>query len=103
MRCRLRTLGCMRIAYPSSLTDREWHYLQRHLPARLLRRHWPRHSLRAVLDAIFYLLHTGCPWRYLPADFPPWQTVYYHFRRFRLRGAWQVILTALRRAERERV
>src|SRR5438874_618319 len=93
----------MGTTYPSNLTDTEWTCLQRHLPTALMRRRWPRHSLRMVLDAIFYLLRTGCPWRYLPCDFPPWQTVYYHFRRFRLGGVWSVILTALRRAERERV
>ena len=76
--------------------------LRRHLPVRLLHRRWPRHSLRTVFDAIFYVLRAGCPWRYLPANFPPWQTVYYHFRRFRLGGIWQIILVALRRAERER-
>jgi len=52
---------------------------------------------------MFYLLRTGCPWRYLPRDFPPWQTVYYHFRRFRLTGVWSGILAALRTAERRRV
>jgi len=61
------------------------------------------HSLRAILNAIFYVLRTGCPWRYLPRDFPPWQTVYYHFRRFRLSGMWHLILTSLRTAERQRV
>jgi putative transposase len=62
-----------------------------------------RHSLRRVFDAIFSLLRTGCPWRYLPCDFPPWQAVYYYFRRFRLDGLWSGILAALRRAERRRV
>jgi len=56
-----------------------------------------------VLNAIFYLLRTGCPWRFLPADFPPWQSVYYHFRRFRLTGVWYFVLSTLRLAERERV
>jgi transposase len=61
------------------------------------------HSLRAIFDAIFYVLRTGCPWRYLPCNFPPWQTVYYHFRRLRLKGTWFRLLTTLREAERERV
>jgi putative transposase len=39
-----------------------------------------------MFDAIFYVLRTGCPWRYLPANFPPWQTVFSHFRR--LRRVW---------------
>lgn len=89
--------------YPSDLTDAEWACLRRHLPAEIPRRRWPRHSLRRILDAIFYLLRTGCPWRFLPADFPPWQTVYYHFRRFRLTGVWHHLLAALRVAERRRI
>ena len=47
-------------------------------------------------------LCTGCPWRYLPANFPPWQTVFYHFRRLRIKGTWTLLLRALHRAERER-
>lgn len=96
-------LGCMNTIYPSDLTDAEWSCLQSHLAKHLVRRRWPRHSLRTILDALFYLVRTGCPWRYLPRDFPPWQTVYYHFRRLRLSGTWHMILAALRRAERERV
>lgn len=93
----------MRTFYPSELTDAEWACLQRHLPA-LPKRGRPRtHPLRTILNAIFYLLRTGCPWRYLPSDFPPWQTVFYHFRRMRLRGDWHGLFTALREAERERV
>jgi putative transposase len=59
--------------------------------------------LRRILDAIFYVARGGCAWRYLPRNFPPWQTVFYHFRRFRLQGKWQLLYTALHRAERERV
>jgi putative transposase len=89
--------------YPSDLTDAEWECVQGHFPA-LPRRGRPRsHPLRRILDAIFYVLRTGCPWRYLPADFPPWQAVFYHFRRFRLQGAWHLLYSALHRAERERV
>src|SRR3954453_19782868 len=93
---------------PTDLSDAEWECLIRHLPAKRPRGRPCGHPLRAILDAIFSLLRTGCPWRgrplgSIPRDFPPWQTVYYHFRRFRLRGTWHIILTALRRAERERV
>jgi len=78
----------MSTIYPSSLSDAEWEGLQLHLPtARTCGR--PRtHSLRDSVDAIFYVLRTGCPWRYLPANFPPWQTVFSHFRRWRLKGTW---------------
>lgn len=91
----------MNTHYSSDLTDAQWTCLRRHLPlATAVRQR--RHSLRRVFDAIFYLLHTGCPWRFLPADFPPWQAVYYYFRRFRLDGLWTGVLAALRRAERVR-
>ncbi len=93
----------MTTTYPSDLTDAEWACLQRHLPADLTRRCWPRHALRRVFDAIFYPLRTGCSWRFLPADFPPWQAVYYYFRRFRLDGLWADVLAALRGAERVHV
>ncbi len=93
----------MSAIYPSDLSDAEWECLTRHLPVKQPRGRPCGHPLRAVLDAIFYLLRTGCPWRYLPRDFPPWQTVYYHFRRFRLDGTWHHLLAALRTAERCRV
>lgn len=93
----------MSINYPSDLTDAEWECLQPYLPA-LPRRGRPRsHSLRTVLNVIFYLLRTGCPWRYLPNTFPPWQTAFFHFRRWHLRGGWHGLFTALRVAERRRV
>ena len=61
------------------------------------------HALRDVLDAIFYVLRSGCPWRLLPGDFPPWQTVFYHFRKFRVTGLWHRLLKTLRAAERVRL
>jgi transposase len=93
----------MSTSYPSDLTDAEWDYVQRYLPP-FPRNGRPRtHPLRRILDAIFYVVRSGCAWRYLPANFPPWQTVFYHFRRFRQRGVWHRLYTALHRAERERV
>jgi putative transposase len=88
--------------YPSDLSDAEWECVQRYLPP-LSRRGRPRtHPLRRILDAIFYVLHTGCPWRYLPSNFPPWQTVFYHFRQFRRKNTLHALYPALHRAERER-
>jgi putative transposase len=82
----------MSIMYPTDFSGAEWECLQRHLTPTMTRRGGPRHPHRKVFDAIFYLLRTGCHWRYLPHDFPPWQTIYYHFR---LSGMWHRILTAL--------
>jgi putative transposase len=90
----------MSTSYPGNLSDAEWECLRRHLPPLPRRGRPPIHPLRAIFDAIFYVLHTGCPWRYLPCNFPPWQTVFYHFRRLRLKGTWFRLLTTLREAER---
>jgi putative transposase len=54
------------------------------------------HSTRAILDAIFYVLRSGCSWRLLPRDFPPWKTVYHYFREWRLEGIFERLNTALR-------
>jgi len=51
----------------------------------------------------FYLLRTGCPWRYLPSNFLAWQTVYYHFRQFSRTGLWTHLWRGLHEAERRRV
>ncbi|RGC69516.1 hypothetical protein C5N14_09585 [Micromonospora sp. MW-13] len=55
-----------------------------------------KHDRRAVIDAILYVVRTGCAWRYLPIGFPPWQTVYAHFTRLNSRGVTERILTELR-------
>jgi putative transposase len=83
--------------YPSDLTDEEWELLEPHLPAPK-RRGRPRlHSPREILDAVFYLLKSGCQWRMLPRDFPPWKTVFHYFRRWRMDGTWEKLNRALRR------
>lgn len=89
--------------YPSSLSNAEWDCLQQFLPPRSPQGNLRRPSLRTVFDAIFYLLRTGCPWCYLPGDFPPWQTIYYHFRQFCRTGLWVHLWRGLREAERRRV
>jgi len=93
----------MSTAYPSDLTDAEWACVQRYLTALSTRGRPRTHPLRRILDAIFYIVRTGCAWRYLPSDFSPWPTVFYHFRRFRLKGIWRQLCSALHRAERERM
>src|SRR5919202_4814949 len=92
----------MRRTYSTDLSDKEWACLKANLPTSKLPGRLRAHSLRDVFDAIFYVLKSGCPWRFLPHDFPPWPSVYYHFRRFRLSGLWYPILKVLRAAERNR-
>lgn len=71
--------------YPSDLSDDEWRLLEPLFPPSRRGRppKWPR---RLLADAIFYVIRSGCAWRMLPRDFPPWRTVHAHFRR-RWRGA----------------
>jgi len=57
--------------------------------------------MREVMNAIFYVLRSGCSWRLLPHDLPPWQTVYGYFNNWRKMGAWEAIHDALRDAVRE--
>jgi putative transposase len=96
-------LSRMRKPYTTDLSHAEWVRLRSYLPTPKAGERPRTHSLRDVLDGIFYVLKSGCPWRLLPHDFPPWSTVYYHFRRFRLNGLWCLIYRALCCAERKRV
>jgi len=94
----------MRKTYPTDLSDAEWTRLRSFLPTPKAEGRPRTYSLRDVLDAIFfYVLKSGCHWRLLPQDFPPWSAVYYHFRRFRLNGSWCLILKVVHAAQRNRV
>ena len=90
--------------YPSSLTDGEWAELERLIPPAKPGRRPRTTDMRAAADALFYLLRTGCPWRYLPRDgrFPPRSTVYNIFRGFQRDGVWEAIAATLGEAERQR-
>jgi putative transposase len=86
-----------RIAYPSDLSDKEWELIKPYIPTPITNRGKKHvHSYRKILNAIFYLLRSGCAWRLLPHDFPPWKTVYHYFRVWRLNGTWKQINAALR-------
>lgn len=89
-----------RSSYPTDLSDAQWQRIEPQLPpARHYGRH-RKHEMREVLDAIFYVLRSGCAWRLLPHDFPPWQTVYYYFRRWTREGIFESMNLALRKAVR---
>ena len=88
--------------YPSDLSDEQWRILKRLLP-KPARRGRPPVDRRRVIDAILYVVRSGCQWRMLPRDFPNWSTVYGVFRRWRLAGLWQQIHDALREAVRKSV
>ena len=69
--------------YPDDLSDKEWKLIEPIFEKKLSKRgRKPTHPKRELLNAIFYLVRTGCSWRNLPHDFPPWKTVYTQFRRW---------------------
>src|SRR3954447_4132448 len=81
--------------YPSDVTDAQWRLIARLIPVYPGGR--PRKTnLRAVVDAILYVLRTGCQWRYLPKDFPPRSTVWGYFDQWRQDGTLDKIHDALR-------
>lgn len=78
--------------YPSDLTDAEWTRLAPLIPPAKPGGRPRTTDMRAAMNAILYLLRTGCPWRYLPRDgFPPRSTVYNIFRGFQRAGVWEAI------------
>src|ERR1700677_2929276 len=91
--------------YPSDLTDAQWARLEpllwqprgsRHAGGR------PRkHELRRVVDALLYVVKTGCQWRQLPANFPPWLSMHQQFRAWRDDGTWERVTKALREQGRK--
>ena len=85
-----------RKAYPSDLTDAQWRLIERRIPPAEPGGRHRSVDMREVVNGIMYLARTGCSWRQLPHDFPPWGTIHYYYRRFRLDGSWQKIHDALR-------
>jgi transposase len=88
--------------YPTDLTDEEWVLIEPFLPPPPDRGRKATTSLRDVLDALRYLARSGGGWRMLPNDFPPWQTVYWWFRRFVRRLLFRTIHDIALMLDRER-
>jgi putative transposase len=91
------------LRYSSDLTDQEWELIAPFLPPPATtgrRRGWP---MREMMNAIFYVLRSGCAWRLLPEHFPPHQTTYRWFVRFRDGGLWEGMNHHLTMLDRERV
>lgn len=86
--------------YPSDLTNSEWEILELLLPPPKPGGRPRTVNLREVMNAIFYVLRGGIPWRFLPKEFPPWKTVYHYFRLWRMDGTWEMLNTRLRKQVR---
>src|SRR5262245_35235179 len=87
--------------YDTDLTDEQFALIEPLLPRRK-RTGRPPADLREVVNAILFLVRTGCQWRMLPRDFPPWSTVHTWYRRWRKDGTWERVNEALRQQARRR-
>jgi putative transposase len=83
-------------SYPSDLSDREWALLEPLLPAAKPGGRPRSVKLRRILNGVFYLLRSGCAWRYLPREYGPWSTVFHYLRRWRTAGIWEHVHAVLR-------
>src|SRR5919199_3989960 len=93
----------MRRAYQTDLSDAEWACIEPLLPTPKAPGRPRVHSLREILNAIFYIVKSGCAWRLLPHDFPPWKTIHHYFRTWRIDGTWERMHSALRERVRVRM
>lgn len=92
----------MRKNYPSDLLDIEWKAIEKHFKVDYSKGGRPlKHEKREILNAIFYLLRTGCQWRYLPQEFPSWKTVYTYFRKWKNQNLFEKINHCLRKSLRK--
>jgi len=91
-----------RTAYPGDLADRQWQTIEPPIPPA---KHGgcPRTSdMREIINAILFVLRSGCAWRMLPHDLPVWSTVYDYFRKFRCNGIWKLIHNQQRNQVRQK-
>jgi len=89
-----------KLQYPTDLTDAQWQILKPFFRKKSNRGRKVVYERRLVVNAILYVVRTGCQWRMLPHDFPPWKTVYQMFYRWRKAGLWERIHDALRKKVR---
>src|ERR1700742_5319754 len=87
--------------YPSDLSDREWEKVESLFKVDYSRGGRAlKYSKRQILNAIFYVAKTGCQWRYLPKDYPPWRRVYNYFRKWQIEGTFEKLNHSLRKVVR---
>lgn len=85
--------------YSTDLTDKQWQVIENLVNGKVRKR---KHSLRSILNGIFYLVKTGCQWRMLPSDFAPWNTVYYYYRKWKSNGLIEELHEMLRDLTRKK-
>jgi putative transposase len=88
------------MGYPSDLRDSEWELIRKYFEQKRIFGRPLDHDRREIVNAILYITKSGCQWRMLPTDFPPWQTVYDYFKKWCVDGTWESVLDALNRKDR---
>src|SRR5687767_1670229 len=92
-----------RTPYPSDLTDEQYAIIEPLIPPAEPGGRPRSVDMREVVNGILYLNRSGCSWRMLPKEYPPWGTVHYYYRRLRLDGTWQRMHDKLREKVRRKV
>ena len=92
--------GKKKMSYPSDLTDAQWEVVRPNFEYTNGYGNQRKHSIRVMINAILYVVKTGCQWRQLPNDFPYWKSVYSYYRRLCKRGTWEKALDDLNQKDR---
>jgi putative transposase len=88
------------MVYPSDLREKEWLLIKEHFDQKRIFGRPLKHDRRSIVNAIFYMTKSGCQWRMLPKDYPPWQTVYDYFKKWCVEGIWEEVLDILNQKRR---
>ena len=83
------------MAYLSDLSDEQWNVMRSYFEYSNGYGNRTKHPQRVKVNAILYAIKTGCQWRWLPKDFPPWKTIYGYYRRLCIAGVWEKVLAEL--------
>jgi len=83
------------MSYPTDLTEKQWEKIKAYLEGENRGKHFRKHHKRDLVNAVLYVEETGCHWRQLPHDFPPYMTVWNFYRRARIKGLWDTIMAEL--------
>jgi len=88
------------MVYPSDLKDKDWALVEQYFKQKRVFGRPLKHERRSIVNALFYITKSGCQWRMLPKEYPPWQTVYDYFKQWCEQGIWEDILDILNQRNR---
>lgn len=82
------------MAYPSDLTDKQWELIKEHFSTGNYGKS-RKHRQKDLINGVLYVIKTGCQWRFLPKEYPPWKTVYSFYKRAKDKGIWEKMMRDL--------